>query len=470
LKEISSLFQSDNNIWVIHYASSNFENYPIRIASIALRRLKNNQIFSFSMNDTEYDDGKEKQILKAFFEHIKSDPLAKYLHWNMRDDSYGFAVIQNRFKALFPNEELPFLISDQDKYDLSRILIEIYGDNYIDDPKLKTLIEKNSLNSKYFLEGEDEAEAFKNKQFSKIARSTKCKVNNLADLADLVYKKNLKTNCIRISSSSIAILVSIITGDNKEIGHTYKTGQQLVDFFNQFGFSEVYSNGFPSRDLYVKEKLNKCNDTDIMDSIIKEALHPIHFNKKDSYNNVIATLGDHFRKDGYQLLAPEGSQGNVGIKNIDTHRTIQALSLKILNHKFIDEQIRKANERLGNGDYYGVITTARSLVEELLKQIILKANKEVPKWEGDIMKLYKPAIEALNLDVSQKDLTDTIKQVLRGLKSIIIGLSSLRNKMSDSHAPTYEPSKHHAKLAINTAFTLCEFLLDNLEYQRDQQK
>ncbi len=72
--------------------------------------------------------------------------------------------------------------------------------------------------------------------------------------------------------------------------------------------------------------------------------------------------------------------------------------------------------------------------------------------------------------MSQKDLTDTIKQVLRGLKSIIIGLSSLRNKMSDSHAPTYEPSKHHAKLAINTAFTLCEFLLDNLEYQRDQQK
>ena len=131
MKEINSLFQSENNIWVVHYASSNFENYPIRIASIALRRLTNNQTSSFSMNDTEYDDGKEKQILKDFFEHIKLNPLAKYLHWNMRDDSYGFAVVQNRFKSLFPNEELPFLISNEDKYDLSRILVEIYGDNYI---------------------------------------------------------------------------------------------------------------------------------------------------------------------------------------------------------------------------------------------------------------------------------------------------------------------------------------------------
>ena len=57
-----------------------------------------------------------------------------------------------------------------------------------------------------------------------------------------------------------------------------------------------------------------------------------------------------------------------------------------------------------------------------------------------------------------------------GLSSIVHGLSEMRNKMSDSHAPTHKPSKLHAKLAINAAFTLCEFLVDSLEYQPSRKK
>ena len=470
MKEINNLFKYHNDVWVIHYASSNFENNQIRIASIALRKLTNSQIHSFSMNDKEYDDNMEKQILKEFFKHIKLNSSAKYLHWNMRDDTYGFAVIQNRFKDLFPNDELPFVILDKDKYDLSRILVEIYGDKYISNPKLKTIIEKNSLNTGYFLEGESEAEAFENRQFSKIARSTKCKVNNLADIADLVYKKKLKTNSIRISSSSIEVLANIITGDNEKIADTYRTGPELVTFFNQFSSSDSSMPKSLSRKSYVMEKLQEYNDMYIITNIINEVLHPVFFNKKDSRNNAIKILGNHLTKDGYQLVALENSQGDVSIRSIDNNNTIQALGLKILNHEFINEQIRKAGEKLSNGDYDGAITNSRSLVEEFFKQIILKANKEIPECDGDLKKLYKATTQALNLDTSQKDLTDTLKQILNGLTSIICGLSGLSNKMADRHARSYKPSEHHAKLAINTAFTLCEFLLGSFEYQQGRQK
>ena len=41
----------------------------------------------------------------------------------------------------------------------------------------------------------------------------------------------------------------------------------------------------------------------------------------------------------------------------------------------------------------------------------------------------------------------------------------MRNKMSDAHGVTYKPSRHHAKLAVNSAKTLADFLFDTMSYQ-----
>lgn len=162
LKIIKGLFERSKNVWVIHYACSDFNARPIRIASISLRKLTNNQIKSFSLTNQENDESKEKEILKDFFNHIKSNPLAKYLHWNMYSDGYGFSAIEARFNKLF-NEKLPFSIPDDKKYDLSDILTKIYGEDYINHDRLKNLMTKNNLlNSNGFLSGLDEALAFDN--------------------------------------------------------------------------------------------------------------------------------------------------------------------------------------------------------------------------------------------------------------------------------------------------------------------
>jgi hypothetical protein len=41
----------------------------------------------------------------------------------------------------------------------------------------------------------------------------------------------------------------------------------------------------------------------------------------------------------------------------------------------------------------------------------------------------------------------------------------MRNKMSDAHAVTYRPSRHHAKLAVYAATTLADFLFETKNYQ-----
>ena len=41
----------------------------------------------------------------------------------------------------------------------------------------------------------------------------------------------------------------------------YRSGPQLVSFFNNFGFNDEYRQGFPSRWAYTQEKLEKINET-----------------------------------------------------------------------------------------------------------------------------------------------------------------------------------------------------------------
>jgi len=81
------------------------------------------------------------------------------------------------------------------------------------------------------------------------------------------------------------------------------------------------------------------------------------------------------------------------------------------------------------------------------------------------LKIFNRVRKLLNLDPSRQDISDSLKQVLSGLSNIINGLATLRNKMSDAHGVAYKPSRHHAKLAVNSAKTLADFLFDTMNYQ-----
>ncbi|WP_171530291.1 abortive infection family protein, partial [Acinetobacter defluvii] len=85
--------------------------------------------------------------------------------------------------------------------------------------------------------------------------------------------------------------------------------------------------------------------------------------------------------------------------------------------------------------------------------------------DGDLVKIFNRVRKLLNLDPSRQDISDSLKQVLSGLSNIINGLATMRNKMSDAHGVTYKPSRHHAKLAVNSAKTLADFLFDTMSYQ-----
>jgi len=149
---------------------------------------------------------------------------------------------------------------------------------------------------------------------------------------------------------------------------------------------------------------------------------------------------------------------------------VDAPSLVLLSEHSMQEHIEKAKQKIASGDSSGAIVNAYTLVEEFLKQLLRKTGTSFNESEGDIRVLYKLATGPLNLAPKGESLENHLKTILEGLQRLISGLFEVANKASDRHARRYNPAPHHAKLAVNAAFTLCEFLLESYGYQQKREE
>jgi hypothetical protein len=204
---IDALANDSENVSIIHYSCESFYDRPNgaspRITSIAVRSLQTGQTLSFSIHqmaeregvafdqiEASYDD-LEQKMLKAFYEHVGKHQGFKYIHWNMRDANYGFAAIDHRYRVLRGN---PVVIDDNKKFDLARILIDIYGPGYTGHPRLETLLKQNHITPPNFLSGAGEAAAFDGKNFVGLHQSTLSKVDVINNIFQRAHDRQLKTH------------------------------------------------------------------------------------------------------------------------------------------------------------------------------------------------------------------------------------------------------------------------------------
>jgi hypothetical protein len=192
---------------LIHYSCESFyktDGRSPRVTSIAVRRLESAQTISFSIHKVaesyglsvdkidENCDRLELQMLDEFYKLVEENRNCNWIHWNMRDENYGFEAIKRRYQILQGNclQE----ISDSKLYDLSRLLVGIYGHDYVGHPRLESLVRKNNMTDTGFLSGAQEAEAWDNKQFLDLHRSTLRKVDLFADIIGRIENGSLKTD------------------------------------------------------------------------------------------------------------------------------------------------------------------------------------------------------------------------------------------------------------------------------------
>ena len=83
----------------------------------------------------------------------------------------------------------------------------------------------------------------------------------------------------------------------------YRSGSNLVTFFNNLGFNDVYGPGFPSRWIYTDEKLNAINGTVDLDKCIKNIFAPINYiNRIEELDNFIKDFNQYLAFDKWQVI------------------------------------------------------------------------------------------------------------------------------------------------------------------------
>jgi hypothetical protein len=195
-----------------------------------------------------------------------------------------------------------------------------------------------------------------------------------------------------------------------------------------------------------------------------ENLHQVAERNPDAPNVTMNALLRRMEKDGFRY------QGGRFVADAVNAAIVHAPSLVQLTEDSIQEHVEKARQKVANGDSAGAIASAYTLAEGFLKQLLRKTNTPFNESEGDIRALYKAVCTPLHLDPKGESLENYLKAILEGLQRQIGGLFEVANKASDRHARRYNPAPHHARLAVNAAFTLCEFLLESFEYQQKKEQ
>ncbi len=118
----------------------------------------------------------------------------------------------------------------------------------------------------------------------------------------------------------------------------------------------------------------------------------------------------------------------------------------------------------------GAVTSARTLLESLCKQVLDEQMVEYGR-DDDLPKLYGRVARLLQLDPSgHRD--DGVKQALGGCFSLVQGLTTLRNARGDAHGQgeqkAMRAAPRHADLAVNVSGAVAVVLLATYEARAEK--
>lgn len=286
-------------------------------------------------------------------------------------------------------------------------------------------------------------------------------------------------------------IIAILDGDTKfdniqvsptksiQSGLPYLSGPKLCDISSKFGVPISYSRsgGTKSRWEYMDDLLRYCINNNRTSDLLAFLFSIEQFadifrgccsNEIDStYPQIVISVIDGINSELYfggHELVKMGNRFLVQKKGVAV--TIEAPTVKVVDRAYIANLSERAMTDVSEGNYDSAITKCRTLLEEVFFYVIEKKN-EVPSTKGDIGKLYGQ-VKSLYHMHQQKEQDNRINSLLSGLEKILTAISEMRNKGSDAHGAGSNRIKidaHHARLFVNSAMTMAEFILSVSEKQ-----
>ncbi len=285
---------------------------------------------------------------------------------------------------------------------------------------------------------------------------------------------------MQLAPKTLNVIAEILLGNEPVEAQDWRSKRRtlggITEFFRQFGERDIHGgSGAPSRLNYAKEKLEKFNGTEQMGKIICACLNDLWGEEGINPEHAAAHLNRTLKRDGFEVVREERHLFYSGNDSVTDPffivrafggRTVHVPSLVKLTEESITEQLAKARLKIESGDHSGAVTNAYTLIEAFFKAMLRRLEVPFNESEGDIRELYKLLVEPLNLNPKGENLESHLKGILQGLKTQVSALAEIAHKSGDRHAGPYRRlARHHAKLAVNAAFVLCEFILDSHEHQ-----
>lgn len=148
------------------------------------------------------------------------------------------------------------------------------------------------------------------------------------------------------------------------------------------------------------------------------------------------------------------------IGSSDSMAKVETPTLKSIDRSYISEFHGRMEKDLKDGNYDSAITKSRTLLEEVFCYMIEAKGKE-PTQSGEIGKLFYQVKQLYNM-LQGNEQDKRINELLCGLEKILSSIVKMRNKNSDAHgvgAKRINIANHHARLVVNSALTMAEFML-----------
>jgi hypothetical protein len=204
---LNEIKKNPQDYYIIHYScqSLNDDNEGLspRITSIAIQHFKSGQAISFSTHTIAEELGIdknnvwaefnqiEKKLIPDFYKFVEERKDKFWIHWNMRNSSFGFEHIEHRCKVL--GTQNPPVIRVENRINLNDMISNRYGYKYVEDPKLQNLMNMNGGVHRNFLNGKEEVEAFRKSEFIRMHNSTLSKVSFFCRVIHSMIRGQLKT-------------------------------------------------------------------------------------------------------------------------------------------------------------------------------------------------------------------------------------------------------------------------------------
>lgn len=267
---------------------------------------------------------------------------------------------------------------------------------------------------------------------------------------------------------------SYTTKSGKEISATMPklTGKDICDLSNKFGLKVEYHFGEAlSRWQYLYNLLDFCikNNTcqDLLsymfsierfNNVLKECrLNEIKSSHLKIVSLIIQEINKHLIFKGYKFA---NCNNTFYVLRVNDDVITEIPNIEVNGEKYIKLLIERAKNDIENKNYDSAITKSRTIIEETLC-FMIEEKGDIPSDKGDIGKLLKQFFNSYNFQINN-DSDEPYKRLISGLKTVVLAIAEIRNKMSDSHgvgSKRAELTREYAQFALNSSISISEFIL-----------